>query len=336
MKLCLIVLQNLGRQIQKGSSPILPEESETLSIPELAALMGCDVRQVNRVLEYLDKRKMAVVSRLAGERVVVHLSYRQWGTIEQSYADWFKATQIHKVTPEETEEPQDINVPNLTGSENLTPKPVTLKGGASPTKSRAIPVHCGIRTVRVQWQGKTLDVAFRSEINSGELVTTLWLPGEPYESAGDQSSRHGRLEHEQTLTYASRRKKGESDKRKESETQPPHPRAAEVCALFDPFLLRSCRRTLANDLPALSKACAEIGDIPKDWLVQGVIQRAARPINSPLHCAGIVKGIRLDWERSGKLPVPPDLKATEPAKKKKPTLAETCVNEVKRRIERWG
>jgi hypothetical protein len=145
-------------------------------------------------------------------------------------------------------------------------------------------------------------VAWRASVESGELVTTLWLPGESVENKPDASSRRGCLEHEQILTHSERRRRGESDKRKESETPPEHPRAAELCALFDPFLLKSCQRSLTHDRQALLAACEEIGNVPQDWLKRAVNLRIQeRAIRSPRIVAPIVKEIRQNWEHSQRI-----------------------------------
>ena len=75
-----------------------------------------------------------------------------------------------------------------------------------------------------------------------------------------------------------------------------------MASLFDPILLRSCQRSLSADQVAFDQALAALGDLPHDFLVKFVIQRAERPISSPKVCVSILKEARANWEKVEALP----------------------------------
>jgi len=72
--------------------------------------------------------------------------------------------------------------------------------------------------------------------------------------------------------------------------------------LFDPILLKSCQRSLSADQVAFDQALNALGDLPHDFLVKAVIQRAERPISSPKVCASILKEALANWRKGEALP----------------------------------
>jgi hypothetical protein len=320
--LVILLLHNLGRQ--RKANEALPQETEPMLIPELAALCQVDERTINRELKYLADRKMAVVVRLANSRVVIRLLYRDWAKIEKSYRDWSaeQESKIHEARPD--------------------PKPTqdtyVLKPGH---RSRSIPIAQDVHSLRVQWEGKTLDIAFHPVVESGELICRAWLPHEhekpktPIQPNQQDTRKSGHICPDTPANEGRQSPPKGLWKEKRKETLPTviHPRAAELCLLFDPFLKTSCQRLLSTDPTALSAACAELGDLDHNWLVNGIVQRAAAPINSPKHCAHIVRDLRLSWERAGKVGDPPALKET---RKKSKSFNESVHTEAERRFKRFG
>jgi hypothetical protein len=53
---------------------------------------------------------------------------------------------------------------------------------------------------------------------------------------------------------------------------------------------------------AFDQALDALGDLPHDFLVKFVIQRAERPISGPKVCASILKEARANWEKVKSLP----------------------------------
>jgi len=166
------VIQDLS--IRSSGTHALPEDAE-LSIPELASRIRCDERQVNRVLEYLQSRGMAIVARLANSRFVITLTYQTWGDIEESYEQW----DAKRRAAEEAQNPaEEVNqeeeaIPVKEGTVVLTKHPVQVKTGE---RSRPIKVNTGIRSLRIHWESKVLDLRFSAVVTSGELVLTGDVP----------------------------------------------------------------------------------------------------------------------------------------------------------------
>ena len=93
-----------------------------------------------------------------------------------------------------------------------------------------------------------------------------------------------------------------SEEKAKGRTKGEQPRAAELASLFDPILLRSCQRSLSADQVAFDQALAALGDLPHDFLVKFVIQRAERPISSPKVCAAILREAVANWRQAEELP----------------------------------
>jgi hypothetical protein len=77
-----------------------------------------------------------------------------------------------------------------------------------------------------------------------------------------------------------------------------HPRAAELVKLFDPILARSASRLLSGDPDSLTAACLALADCDHDFLVHFAIQRAERPVKSPLHVKTICAEALASWKAS--------------------------------------
>jgi hypothetical protein len=77
-----------------------------------------------------------------------------------------------------------------------------------------------------------------------------------------------------------------------------HPRAAELAKLFDPILSR-CRAGILSVEPiAWQAACEAVQDCDHDFLVHFAVQRAERPIKSPLHVKTICAEALASWKAS--------------------------------------
>jgi hypothetical protein len=303
--LLLICLHNLGRK-RKGSEP-LPEETDPLSVAELSSLLECDERHVNRVLEYLadprDKKNpapMAVIARLKDSRVVIRLLYRTWHRLKR-YKPWLEERQatLHDAAIDEDKPEESEDQPVKSGTVNLTRKPERVSAGH---RSRAIPVTTGVRTYRFEWQCKRLDIQFTAAVQSGELICRVQeFTGASKTGTTDEQNKAvtGKSGH---ICPETPRKRGVEGK--EKEPTPEHPRAAELCALFDPYLKLS-KQFLSTDPASLSAACAELGDLSHEDLAAAVQRRAKTPINSPKHCAAIVRDAKLNRDRAGQVADPP-------------------------------
>jgi hypothetical protein len=81
-----------------------------------------------------------------------------------------------------------------------------------------------------------------------------------------------------------------------------HPRSKELADLFDPFLLKSCGKSLSGDHTALLAACEAIQDTDHDFVVKCVVDRAARPISGPRAAVAICLEIAHNWHRRKNMP----------------------------------
>jgi hypothetical protein len=98
--------------------------------------------------------------------------------------------------------------------------------------------------------------------------------------------------------------KGTKGERRTSGEQPKvsHPRADELSSLFDPFLLKSCGKSLSGDPAMLLAACEAIQAVPHDYLVKCVVDRASRPISGGKAVVAICKEIAGNWGKVKDLP----------------------------------
>lgn len=293
-----------------------------VSIPELALAIGCNERSINRELLYMSQRDMAIVMRLAGGRALVRLvltpemvgdkEYPGWTTIEQAYCDWAAAQRQSLDEQAEELEAEEDNFATKDPT-RVELKPQRVKRGARSPRAK---VEAFVKSMRVQVEKDSpVDIQFSGEVVSGELV--LSVCGGEIENA--RSKNDAKRAESTTSDKTSGRTCPNGAKLPPNAGSQNHPqiggitRSEEIAAIFDPLLLKSCRKTLSADLVALRKACAAVADTDHDYLIYQVMQRAARPIASPLHCEAICREIAANWKRS---------KALGDVIKKLPTRAE--------------
>jgi len=183
-------------------------------------------------------------------------------------------------------------------------KPVEVRPGRA---SKARRVEVGIKEFVLVNQSTTIDVVLSGVIESGRF--TLFT----HFRAGAERTKSENVARNDAQPNASTTKQTKSENAVVSgkspiDPLPPLPRGDEVAKLFDPLLNASRARLISSDRRALTLACGEMGAIPFDVLVHAVMAgdspRGARPITSPLHVWKIIKECRLNWEKSGSLPVP--------------------------------
>jgi hypothetical protein len=68
--------------------------------------------------------------------------------------------------------------------------------------------------------------------------------------------------------------------------------------LFDPILAASGARLLSGDSASLQAACEAVADCEHNFLVKFAIQRAERPVKSPLHVKTICAEALASWKAS--------------------------------------
>jgi hypothetical protein len=302
--ICLFANENLSRR-GKGPSA-LPEETSELSVYELALLIECDERSINRALEYMETRGMATVARLAESKFVISLKYREWGKIKQSYREWDEARRAKEAAEAEAElqtETEDEAQAVKPGVVPITSKPRVVKAGH---RERSLPVKSGVNAFRFDWTSVGVDLRYTAEIQSGEIVVTACVQAlKVVESKGNANSTesvtsespsgHTCPENAQIPPNRGSRKSPQSG------GEFSHPRSAELSELFDPLIHGHSGKTLSGDLTSLKKACELIGETPHYVLVKAAVERAGRPLQ-PHHVPHLCKEIAHNFTAGKHLP----------------------------------
>ena len=289
---CTLLLLTLwsrsaGRGAAKGDRR--PEWTLALSVEDLAQICRCDVRTIDRELAALDKRGLAEIRRPAKGEVEARLKYRDWESLPD-----YKSTVIEMAAADETVAELADEDETKPGNQRVTGrKPVRLAAGAL---SKVFPVSCGVKTFRHKAEGP-VDMEFTCVVQAGELLVVSRFPDDWREKVQKSISssngfndlnsvpRHGCL--------------GEQAKiERKSTPAVVHPRAAELIKLFDPILAASASRLLSGDSASLKAACEVVADCDHDFLVKFAIQRAERPVKSPLHIKTICTEALASWKAS--------------------------------------
>jgi hypothetical protein len=310
---CTNLVITVYQHLSMGSSGThAVKEHADFSVSEMAASVLCDERQVNRVLEYLVARGMAGIERLEGGRFLIALKFKDWGKITQSYEEWDLARRQAEAAQENpqdetNEESEDFSV--KTGTVPLTKSPVAVKAGQ---QSKPIKVNTGVRSLRIHWESKVLDLTFQAVVTSGELILTGTVPEEsllkskqdakPEESTRSRhSSGHGSPNGREIPHNAGRRSSPHSGGVKTTPVEVDHARAAELAAIFNPLIFNHCKQTLSGDPRFHLQACEAIGDTPHDDIVKAAVDRGARVLR-PSHIPSLCQQIRHDWEAGKSMP----------------------------------
>ena len=313
-----------------------PWEGE-IDITEIALLLRCSERQINRELLYMQQRDMAIVARLPGGKAVIRLvvlpewagdkQYPGWSNIPQAYTEWAAA---QRQSLDEQADEAAAEEENPADKEKTVVKLSSQKvkrGGQSKRQT----VDAFVKSMRVKCQENSVDIQFSGEVVSGELV--LSVCGEKQQTPRSKNDAKS-VESTNYKKYPGRGRPTEK-KIPPNEGSKKYPQKGEVSVrdflrgeelvhLFDPILLKSCHKSLSADHFAL-QACSEaIRDVPHDVLVKRVIERASRPINSPRACVAICREIEANWQRVKDLP----------AEKKLPTREEILEMAAQERAER--
>ena len=301
-----ILTESLGR-FHEPKDPH-QEWTEGHELEYWASLCRCDVRTIQRERDYLTSRKIAEVAVDTKRRYSFRLRFREWQALED-YATW-KARQKPEDSTDEPE-PEDPATPDVTvhpGTVRLLKAPAKVKAGKT---SKAWPVNCGVKSVSVV-NPNSLDLRYDAVVQAGRLlITPLVLErrskGESVQKAKsvankDTSLNRGRQPRHPDA-FSSPHKRGDTAIPANVGRKPiEHPRAVELCELFDPLLLHSCHKSLSADPVALAEACKAVGSTDHDFLVKWVIERFERPVKFPKACIAILNECRLNWEKVKDLP----------------------------------
>lgn len=283
--LILAVLGLQDRTTKDGWTP-------SLSLEDWADLAKCDAKEVQRNRDYLKARKMADCKVDTKRLYSFRLKPETWEALED-----YKSWQAKQLSAESDDEPE---TDDLAQNDETKPgnwrmsKPVTVARGK---RSKPVTPDCGVARIVFATPADTpdgVDIAYFGMVKAGDLIitpTVTLVNGVQKAKSGER--KEVKSVPEDMGVLGGTRKRGE--KIGESGTVD-HPRAGELIRLFDPILANSAARLLSGDLPSLLKACEAVQDCDHDYLVKFAIQRAERPVKSPLHVPAICSEALASWK----------------------------------------
>jgi hypothetical protein len=285
--LYVILALSVGRTVKDSAAPY-HECTEPVKIADLVNLCCCEERQLQRELLGLAQRGVIRCERSGKGEYILTPLFRTWGALQD-----YKPGPTPEPAPDDDEPEQEDEAAKSPTVVKLTDKPVPVRAGGA---SRKIKVETGVSEI---WCKSNVDIHFEAVIQSGCLLVNFIGPQFKAQTG------NGLLKSKGLPDFPRHPRRVE------------HPRAAEVCGLFDPFLVKNRRRTLSGDGVCLEAACEAIADVPNDFLVKYVIDRAARPISGPRAALAICRDAAHDYQISKNPP---------PEKKKPGTLTQEDID----------
>lgn len=300
------------------------EWTEPISAADLAELCRCNVRDIQRQLSEMESRGMIGVKQIkqGGVKYSLSLLYSKWRELED-YAVWKRRQVVaidEALDDEETAEDESPAEVSKDAVQVFKSPAVVRPGRASKVKKLPSAVNAFVFQ-----NDSSLDASCTAVIQSGCLVVSAQVKKGESETKGESKANAAR--HTRRAVPSN-----------EGSTNPPtkaaiHPRAEEICKLFDPLLQKSGSRLLSPDSAALNAACVELGSVPNAFLWHHVMSeggRGSRPISSPRAVVSILKECRENFERTGgNLPA-------VPTHKPKSGFAERLKAEAQRRLDKYG
>ena len=302
-KLLMICLdKSLGRSLKKDGT--YEEATEELTTARLAEMARCDQRSVVRELGDLMHRGVIAWDQPKKGVNVVTCLFRTWASLPDYRPGPVAEPELEQAT-EESEGEIKAKDPTVTP---VTTKPVFTGARKS---SRPVKVNAGVESVQIK--AGDIDAKWSAVVHSGVLIVSLEQKWEVENGVKGLLNPKGISEKPRQICRDSvpnqaephRRSKGEdlngvqsTPKGRGVQSGPGsvnHPRAKELCSLFDDLLMHSCRKTLSGDPVALLACCEAVGTVPHDELVHAVMVRSRRKISTPLSCAAILREIRHNW-----------------------------------------
>jgi hypothetical protein len=287
---------SLGRH--KAPNAPRHEWTEPISAVDLAEYCRANVRDIQRQLSELAERGMIDVkqSKDDGVKYSIRLLYSKWRELED-YAVW-KRLQVVEIDSADDEDEEDEPAQEISkDAVHLFKKPAVARPGRA---TRPAKVTVGVREVICQNDSPVVDASFRAVVTSGRLVVSATFAAKSESRAkGENKANDTGVAHQNS--YITERV-GLTEKRNKGETIR-HPRAADVISVFDSPLKYWNSKLISVDEACLWSACAELGEMPADflgWYVNDPKKgRARREISGPRSVVAIVREARKDWEKRG-------------------------------------
>ena len=253
----------------KASDPFI-EETEGITVAKLAELAVLEERTTQRELKAMVTAKIVKVKQVSRGLYIMRPMFRTWARLP-SYAP---GPVVEPEAPQEEASTEEAPKAKEKVTTNVTRKPVHVSAGK---KSKEYPVECGVSAV--QFDVRKVDADCSAVVKDGVMCVTL----EPKVEAPRAEAPQAR--------------------KPEREYVCDHPRAQELCAIFDPLLWKSSHKTLSGDISCLQSACEAIGDTPHEILEKFVVGRSSRAISGGPAVVAICKEVGANARRAVSLPV---------------------------------
>jgi hypothetical protein len=281
----VVNMLSLGREHRKESPR--HDCTELVSYQSLADLTQCGLRDIQRHLPEMAERgildlKMVKVG--AVPMYIIALRPENWPNVE-SYAVW-QRKQVVAIAEGQAEEPEDEpSAPVSKDAVLLTKTPQRIPPGRA---SRAVAVKVGVTSFKFQNDDVGVDLIYHPVVQSGGcLVVSVASKQGEQRTTQSEMSRHPRRDIPTNRGSAIPPHAGS------------HPRADEIVNLFNPVLEHYGAHLIHADKRALKAACAELGEMPPEFLAHWVNKpggRASSKIKKPTDVAPIIKEARKNWE----------------------------------------
>jgi hypothetical protein len=290
MMLMVICAKSIGRTVAKGKAR--EEWTEDITYSEVAQLAAASdewpkmLRSVEREFARWQAEGIAEVVKSAPGTVKVRLRYREWAKVKDYRSNVVEMPE----TPAE-EEPE-VEEESREGYQKF--KPVTLAPGKA---CKPLPIKTGTKELQYQVAG-SVDIRFVTVIQAGCQTITASVPDEWIQKLG--KTQVGSVK-----TNEIEAKFGRGCRTSESNHSAvvKDPRAAKLCEIFNPLLVKSQQPALESNLSALQSACDALGDFAINDLLEFLGKgRARRSLSSPRVVALVIGDARRDAEARAKLP----------------------------------
>jgi hypothetical protein len=225
----------------------------------------------------------------------VSLLLSKWASLD-SYAIWKRrqVVAIDEAAAELAEDEAPVEISK--DSVRLTRKPQTVRPGRA---TKAVKVNCGVSELSFQNDSEGVDTIFEAVVTSGRLIVSASVRNGEGKAKGKEK---GNTERHACRAVPPNEGSRNTPTSEGTEIPPKeivfHPRAAELVKLFDPILSASHSSLLSNSPDSLRSACEAVGDCDHNFLVKFAIQRAERPVKSPLHVKAICAEALASWRAS--------------------------------------
>jgi hypothetical protein len=315
-----VIVWSTGRRVPKGDGFL--EVTEEWDIAKVAEVTHLEIRTLEREIKDLKDRKVIKATRIRRGIYTFRPLFRTWASLPN-----YKPGPVLEPKPE----PQDVPIDEEKEKKAkevtyLIEKPIHVRAGK---KTKRLPVPCGVAFFECKVTGQ-IDAGVSAVIKDGVFQVTV-------EGKWDGRSTKGDLLHrkelQETQRHHSREKANTAPRNsKRSKSEETHPRAAELSALFDPLLLKSCGKSLSGDPPMLQAACEAIAGADQDYVARCAVDRAFRPISGPKVVVSICKEIAANWEKVKGLPA--NQRIPEP--KKRDSFTERVMAKARENFKKYG